>query len=547
VADEQVPGARAPQPRRTPWTSRTGRADTFRGSALWTALGALVPGVGLVKAGHRRAGGIVVGVFVAALVGLLGTALFARSALISAVVDPGVLDTVSVLLVLVAVAWVAVIVLTHLALRPQRLASAQRGLGAALVAALAFVVAAPMAVAARYSHDQAAVVGAVFKSGEDSESATRPDVDPSRPDPWEGTPRLNVLLLGGDGDEGRDGVRTDTIIVASIDTTTGDTTLFSLPRNTAHMPFPEGSELDRLYPDGFYDGYDSEDLEYVLFAMYRNVPALHPGAVGRTDHEGADVVKLSVSEALGLDIDYYALVNLQGFSKMINALGGITVNINTHVAVGGNTDRGIYPDRYLQPGPDQHLNGGDALWFARGRYGSDDFERMARQRCVIDAVINQANPQTVLTRYEAIAKASQDIIQTDIPQEMLPAFLDLAFKVKDGNTRSVLFQNGKKGFSSHDPDWDEVRDRVQQALTETQEEPEQPAPAPTGGTTGGPADPGSGPVPASPAPSASTDAPADGSPSPSPESTRASESTADECAFDPEVAAASQPGPTKTG
>ncbi|WP_114559741.1 LCP family protein [Desertihabitans aurantiacus] len=539
-------------------SERTPDGGSFGSSAGWTALGALVPGVGLIKAGHRRAGGVVLGVFVLALLALAGVALFARSALISAVVDPTLLDTVSVLLVLVALAWVAVIVVTHLALRPRGVAGAQRGLGAVLVAVLAFVVAAPMAVAARYSHDQAAVVGAVFKSGADSDSATRPTVDPNQPDPWAGQPRVNVLLLGGDGDEGREGIRTDTVIVASIDTVTGDTTLFSLPRNTARMPFPAGSELDAIYPNGFYDGYDPANLEYVLFAMYRNVPALHPGAVGETDHEGADVLKLSVGEALGLDIDYYALVNLQGFSKMINALGGITVNINTHVAVGGNTDRGIYPDRYLEPGPNQHLNGGDALWFARGRYGSDDFERMARQRCVIDAVIKQANPQTVLTRYEAIAKASQDIVQTDVPQEMLPAFLELALRVRDGNTRSVLFRNGDQGFFSENPDWPEVRERVQKALEETGQK-EDADPAPSGGPTGSPDEPADDPTSGSPGPSESADpsetaspdasgTPADGSsPDPSAEPTKASESTADECAFDPEAAAASQPGPTKTG
>lgn len=94
--------------------------------------------------------------------------------------------------------------------------------------------------------------------------------------------------------------------------------------------------------------------------MYSRIPAENPGAVGETDHEGADVLKVSVSEALGLDIDYYALVDLDGFAEMVDALGGITVNINTHVPVGGNTDRGIYPDRWLEPGENVHLKGWDA-------------------------------------------------------------------------------------------------------------------------------------------------------------------------------------------
>ena len=86
-------------------------------------------------------------------------------------------------------------------------------------------------------------------------SATRPTLDATHPgdkeqqsDPWADKPRLNILLLGGDAGKGRVGTRTDTVILASIDTKTGDTTLFSLPRNTARMPFPSDSPLQALLP-----------------------------------------------------------------------------------------------------------------------------------------------------------------------------------------------------------------------------------------------------------------------------------------------------------
>jgi LCP family protein required for cell wall assembly len=140
--------------------------------------------------------------------------------------------------------------------------------------------------------------------------------------------------------------------------------------------------------------------------MYDNVPATVPkNILGKTDNLGADVLKLSVGEAIGLKIDYYVLIDLAGFKKLIDALGGITVNINTYVAIGGSTDEHRPPNSWLHPGANQHLNGAKALWFARGRYGADDFQRMDRQRCVVDAIIQQANPANVLTRYEAIALA----------------------------------------------------------------------------------------------------------------------------------------------
>ena len=109
-------------------------------------------------------------------------------------------------------------------------------------------------------------------------------------------------------------------------------------------------------------------------------------------------------------MDYYVLINLQGFSQMINALGGIRLNINNYIPIGGNTDRGIPPKDYLEPGSNQKLNGCRALWYARGRYGSSDFDRMDRQRCVINAIIKQANPTNMLARYEDVVKAGKQLV-----------------------------------------------------------------------------------------------------------------------------------------
>jgi anionic cell wall polymer biosynthesis LytR-Cps2A-Psr (LCP) family protein len=152
---------------------------------------------------------------------------------------------------------------------------------------------------------------------------------------------------------------------------------------------------------------------------------------------------------------------------MINALGGIRLNINTYIPIGGDTDRHIPPKDYLKPGPNQKLNGRSALWYARGRYGSDDFARMDRQRCVINAIIKQANPKNMLARYEDVANAGKQLVYTDIPQEVLPLMVDLSLRVKDGNVRSIVFKSGVAGFSSSSPDFTLMRKRVKAALSET--------------------------------------------------------------------------------
>jgi LCP family protein required for cell wall assembly len=525
---ETGPSPAGPRPQQSKAPQPAGSDEHFRRTVAFTVAGTVVPGLGLIAAKRRVAGVIVLAVFVGAVAVLVGWAITDPQGLAAVAVRPAMLNGLAIALAITAVVWVGVVVATHLALRstPDKM---QRLAGGALVGVLAFAVAAPMAVASRYSYDQANLVSTVFKSAKDTKSATRPSIwppaaapsqAPGEPapsvDPWAKKPRLNLLLLGGDAGKGRTGTRTDTIIVASIDTKTGNTTLISLPRNTGRMPFPADSPLQEHFPYGFTDG-DGNNAEYFLNAMYDTVPQRVPEDVlGETDNLGADVLKLSVGEAVGLEIDYYVLINLAGFEKMINALGGITVNINTYIPIGGNTDLGIPPTDYLEPGPDQHLKGREALWYARGRYGSDDFARMDRQRCVIDAVIKQANPANMLSRYEDIAKAGKDIVKTDLPQEVLPLMVDLSLRVKDGNVRSVVFKHGVDGFSSPNPDFSLMRKRVKSAIGETKKQ--QPSPSPT-----------------------STKKSKKAKPTGSSDNGKASEDVADSCAYQPSVAATAQP------
>ncbi len=145
-------------------------------------------------------------------------------------------------------------------------------------------------------------------------------------------------------------------------------------------------------------------------------------------------------------------------------MGGVTVNINTPVPIGGNTDLGIPPQSYLQPGPNQRLDGFEAVWYSRGRWGSDDYARMERQRCMIDAIIEEARPWTLLRRYQELAATSKEIVRTDIPSELMPAFVDLALRVKEeSSVRSVVFRSSDR-FSPASPDFEWMRSVVRKAL-----------------------------------------------------------------------------------
>ena len=179
----------------------------------------------------------------------------------------------------------------------------------------------------------------------------------------------------------------------------------------------------------------------------------------RIDRRGVGV---EVGEALGLHIDYYVLVNMEGFSKLIDALGGVNVNINYWVPIGGVPDQQL-PDDYFRPGPDQHLDGWHALQYARGRYGLSDYLRMDRQRCMLDAVVEAADPTKVLASYPEIASSAEATLQTDIPESALQGFVELGFKAKDAHIRSVVFDDHV--INPAYPNYTKIRSIVIQSLT----------------------------------------------------------------------------------
>ncbi|WP_327637595.1 LCP family protein [Kribbella sp. NBC_00482] len=448
----------------------------------FTLLGALIPGLGLIVGGRRRLGAFVLTLFLG-LVGLgVYVGLTRRDEVLAAAVVPSRLLMTSVVIGAVAFCWIVVIVASHRSLRPATGGAGGRAFGATFVGLLCFAIAAPAAIGVQSVLAQRSLVQDVFQAQGESKSATRPSTVNVK-DPWEDKPRLNLLLLGGDDAPSREGVRTDTVIVASIDTKTGNTALVSLPRNLTFMPFPADSPLRKYYPDGFGKEGLSLDgrLEWMLTAMYQNVPDAHPGILGPSDNEGADVVKQSVGEAIGLKLDYYLQVNLQSFPEIVDALGGVRVNVNERVAMGGVSSSHIPPKEWIEPGPNQHLDGRHALWFARGRYGADDDQRQVRQRCVIKSIVDAADPQTLVTKYKAIARAGQHLLRTDIPQELLPAMVQLALKVKSGTVSNVTLDSDKLRLKYLHPDYQALRDTVENAL----ESAPAPTPTPTTPTTPG--------------------------------------------------------------
>ena len=107
----------------------------------------------------------------------------------------------------------------------------------------------------------------------------------------------------------------------------------------------------------------------------------------------------------------------------VDALGGVTIRITEEIPIGQD-------GRVLQPGL-RRLDGYETLWYARSRAASSDYARMSRQRCVLGAILHEADPATVLRNFTSLAAASTSVVSTNIPQDQLPDLVDMALTAKD--------------------------------------------------------------------------------------------------------------------
>jgi len=243
--------------------------------------------------------------------------------------------------------------------------------------------------------------------------------------------RYNILLMGGDAARSRFGLRPDSISVLSIDAVTGETVNIGIPRNLQKAPFSADSPMLKVYPQGYNCGVDC-----LINAIYKdttdNHSDLYPNAEAQGSTPGVEATKDSVEAVTGLKIQSYVLVDMAGFKRLIDALGGITVTVTTRLPIGGQEDANGIPINvkgWIEPGT-QHMDGKTALWFARARHGSSDYDRMQRQREVEDAMLAQLDPATVLTHFKEIAAAGRQLLKTDIPNGMVGTYVDLAIKAK---------------------------------------------------------------------------------------------------------------------
>ncbi len=276
------------------------------------------------------------------------------------------------------------------------------------------------------------------------------------PPTWDSADRLTIALLGSDAGFDRHGVRTDTIIVLSIDVATGDAAAFNVPRNWHYVTFPEGTPAAERWPDG-YAGIANE-----IYGLGLRFPEAFPNG----DDTAGHAIKSGLAQLTGLDIQYYVLIDMVGFVKVIDLFGGIDVHVTESIndRIKPIVPDGPHVDIVVEPG-DYHFDGLAALGYVRSRTQSTDWHRMTRQRCVIEALIDQVPSLRMVRNYVALADIITDHINTDIPRDRLDELIDLADRLDTSRIVTVNFIPPE--FQPGDAPIAQVREAVTQALRRT--------------------------------------------------------------------------------
>jgi LCP family protein required for cell wall assembly len=261
---------------------------------------------------------------------------------------------------------------------------------------------------------------------------------------WDKQDRINILLVGTDQRDGDPYSRTDSMIIASIDPKTKTVGLLSLPRDLqVNIP---GYGPDKLNAAYIYGDYDKK-----------------PGG-------GIGLLERTILNNFGVQIHYFGSVNFQGFVKIVDAFGGVTVDPQYAIVDDEYpTETYGYTSLYFPAGV-QHLDGTAALQYARTRHADLDFGRSRRQQEVILSLRQQALKGNLIQNFYKLLDALKGSVQTDLQQQQIAQLANLGLSIPDGGIHQISLEDllvgkvGDDGSQYLDGDWSQIRARVRQIV-----------------------------------------------------------------------------------
>ena len=240
---------------------------------------------------------------------------------------------------------------------------------------------------------------------------------------WDGTERINVLLLGTDAAPGRAMALTDVVLVVSIDPVARTAVMISVPRDTGFVPLPDESLFEGgLYPDKVNELAAQATLEPATWC---------PDLADDAEACGLRTIERSIGLYLGIQIHHYALVDMQGFADMIDALGGLELCLPGRLVdpeFDGSITNRESDDGLVLPAGCRQYGGVDALAYARSRKGwiempdgeqvtQTDFDRIERQQRVLLAMRAELTEADTFLELPSLLRAIGRTVSSDFPRD----------------------------------------------------------------------------------------------------------------------------------
>ncbi|MCL5410942.1 MAG: LCP family protein [Patescibacteria group bacterium] len=256
--------------------------------------------------------------------------------------------------------------------------------------------------------------------------------------------RVNILLMGRGGDNHPGGLLTDSMMVASINIKEKKMAIISVPRDLLVPIKDHGQDkLNSAFAYGYKDYLDKS-------CKKKKQADCNDDALA----SGSQLAKDTISNVLGIPIQYYVMMDFEGFKQIVDKIGGIDVYVDRAIY------DPLYPDKTMQgyetftiKAGEQHMNGETALKYSRSRETTSDFDRSRRQQQVIAAVKAQtlqagvlANPKKVLDLITIIG----DHLRTNFQPSEIKLLADLVKNLDQGNIISKVLSSGAGGYLMDD-------------------------------------------------------------------------------------------------
>jgi LCP family protein required for cell wall assembly len=273
-----------------------------------------------------------------------------------------------------------------------------------------------------------------------------PGIDSANPEAASIEERINVLVMGLDRrvDDPKDSPsRTDTMFVASIDPYSKMAGVFSIPRDL-WVEIPDGR-------GGYFKNRINVAYEY--------------GSVEKYPGGGPGLAMATVEHNFDIKIDHYVVLDFVGFMELVDAVGGVDVEVEDNIVDPSYCITAQCDDRQIivfEPGL-EHMDGERALAYVRVRYGSSDLQRIERQQQVIRAAVNTALDARLLmpNRAVSIYNKFRDAVDTDVSVFKVPGLALLARDIPPENITTISLASAVQDAVIGDAqvlvaDWDQV-------------------------------------------------------------------------------------------